>query len=155
MSIRADSESLRELPLFRECDLTAMQVLCFAAEKQEFSAGEDIITEGKKARAAFLILDGKALLTEGERQLAPAEPGAFLGEVAMIRSGAYAVTAKAAGTVLTMRITHELFFRVAKEYPTFGAKVLQNLSDRLSQHLRELEPIRAMLMKSRNFADLE
>lgn len=154
MGIRADSESLRELPLFRDCDPVAMQVLCFSAEKQEFTSGEDIISEGKKARAAFLILDGKAIVTEGTRNLAPAEAGALLGEVAMLRSGPYALTAKAAGNVLTLRITHELFFRVAKEYPDFGTKVLQNLSDRLSHHLRELEPVRALLNISRSFSDL-
>lgn len=154
MSIRADSESLRELPLFRDCDPVALQVLCFAAERQEFSSGEDIIAQGKKARAAFLILDGKAQVTEGSKVIATAEPGALLGEVAMLQSGPYSVTVKAHGTVMCMRISHELFVRVAKEYPSFGTGVLQNLSDRLGHHLRELEPIRALLMKSRSFADL-
>ena len=154
MGIRADSDSLREVPIFRDCDPVAMQVLCFAAEKQEFASGEEIIAQGKKARAAFLILDGRAQLVNGESQVAVAEAGSLLGEVAMIQAGPYAVTAKATGSVFTLRITHELFFRVANEYPAFGAKVLQNLGDRLGQHLRELEPIRAMLLKSRSFSDL-
>jgi len=154
MSIRADSESLRELPIFRDCDPIAMQVLCFAAEKQEFASGEEIISQGKKARAAFLILEGRAQLTEGDSQVAVADPGALLGEIAMLRSGPYAITAKASGAVITLRITHELFIRVATEYPAFGARVFHNLSDRLGQHMRELEPIRALLMKSRNFSDL-
>lgn len=132
----------------------AMQVLCFAAEKQEFASGEDIITQGKKARAVFLVLDGKAQLSTTETQLATAEPGALLGELAMLNSGPYSITAKAVGTVFCLRISHELFLRVSKEYPAFGAKVLQNLGDRLGHHLRELEPIRAMLLKSRSFADL-
>jgi CRP-like cAMP-binding protein len=154
MGIRADSDSLRELPIFRDCDPVAMQVLCFAAEKQEFASGEDVITQGKKARAAFLVLDGKAQLSQGEKQLTFAEPGALLGEMAMLNSGPYSITAKASGSVFCLRISHELFVRVSKEYPAFGAQVLQNLSDRLGHHLRELEPIRALLMKSRSFADL-
>ena len=154
MSIRADSDSLRELPIFRDCDPVAMQVLCFAAEKQEFVSGEEIITQGKKARAAFLVLDGKAQITQGETQLATAEPGALLGEIAMLNSGPYSITAKASGSVFCLRISHELFVRVSKEYPAFGSKVLQNLSDRLGHHLRELEPIKALLLKSRSFADL-
>ena len=154
MGIRADSDSLRELPIFRDCDPVAMQVLCFAAEKQEFASGEDIITQGKKARAVFLILDGKAQLSNAETQLATAEPGALLGEVAMLNSGPYSITAKASGGVFCLRISHDLFLRVSKEYPAFGAQVLQNLSDRLGQHLRELEPIKALLAKSRSFADL-
>jgi len=154
MGIRGDSETLRELPIFRDCDPVALQVLCFAAERQEFSAGEDIIAMGKKARAAFLLLEGRATLSDGESDDGVAEPGAFLGELAMLRSGPYSITAKASGTVVTLRITNELFVRVAKEYPAFGARVMQNLSDRLSQHLRELEPVRALLSKSRSFADL-
>ena len=154
MSIRASSESLRELSLFRDCDLVAMQVLCFAAEKQEFASGDEIISQGKKARAAFLILDGKAQLSQGNENSAVAEPGALLGELAMLQGGPYSITAKASGTVATLRITHELFMRVAKEYPSFAAQIFQNLGDRLGQNLRELEPIRAMLNKSRSFADL-
>jgi len=60
----------------------------------------------------------------------------------------------ASGPVETARITHELFLRVVKEYPEFGRQVLQNLSDRLEGHLRELDGIRVMLTKSRNFTDL-
>jgi CRP/FNR family transcriptional regulator, cyclic AMP receptor protein len=154
MGIRADSESLRQLPLFRDCDPVAMQVLCFAAEKQEFATGEEIVSQGAKARAAFLLLDGRAMVTDGPREVAMAEPGAFLGEVAMLRAGPYAVTAKASGTVMTLRISQELFLKVVKEYPAFGARVLQNLGDRLGQHMRELEPVRVQLTKSRNFTDL-
>ena len=154
MGIRADSESLRELPLFRDCDPVAMQVLCFAAEKQEFSSGDEIITQGKKARAAFLMLDGRAQLSAEGRDVAMAEAGALLGEAAMLRAGPYSITAKASGPVVTLRVTHDLFLRVAKEYPVFGRQVLQNLADKLGQQMRDLEPVRAMLTKSRSFSDL-
>jgi len=154
MSIKVDTAALGDLPLFRDCDPVALKVLTFAAEKQEFATGEEITTFGKKARAAFLILDGKAQIYEGEDYIAMAEAGALLGEVAMLASGPYSITAKAYGTVMTLRISHELFLRVAGEFPEFGGKVLQNLGDRLGQHLRELEPIRAMLLKSRSFSDL-
>ena len=154
MGVRADSETLRAIPIFRDCDTVALQILAFAAERQEFASGEDIITQGKKARAAFLILNGQAKVRDGARDVAVAEPGAFLGEVAMVRAGPYAITATASGPVETARISHELFIRVAKEYPEFGQRVLRNLGDRLDSHLRELEGVRILLGKSRNFADL-
>ncbi len=154
MSVRADSETLRAIPIFRDCDTVALQILAFAAERQAFGAGEDIITQGKKARAAFLLLGGQASVKDGQREIALAEPGAFLGEVAMVRAGPYGITATALVPVETARISHELFLRVAKEYPDFGKRVLQNLGDRLDSHMRELEGVRVMLGKSRNFADL-
>ena len=154
MSVRADSETLRAIPVFRDCDTVALQILAFAAERQAFSAGEEIVVQGKKARAAFLILSGQASVKDGQTEVAVAEPGALLGEMAMVRAGPYAITATAVDAVETVRITHELFLRVTKEYPEFGKKVLQNMGDRLDIHMRELEGIRVMLGKSRNFADL-
>ncbi len=154
MSVRADSQTLQDIPVFRDCDPIALQILAFAAERQEFQSGEDIIEKGKKARAAFVILNGQAKLRDGTIELGYAEPGSFLGEVAMLGSGTYAISATASGTVETARISHELFVRVAKEYPEFGRGVIRNLGDKLEAHLRELEGVRVMLSKSRNFSDL-
>jgi CRP-like cAMP-binding protein len=154
MSVRADSQTLQQIPLFRDCDVVPLQIIAFAAEKQEFSSGDEIVTQGKKARAAFVILSGQAKIKNEGQEVAMAEPGAFLGEVAMLGSGNYTITATASGPVETARITHELFLRVVKEYPEFGRQVLQNLGDRLGNHLLELEGIRAMLNKSRSFTDL-
>jgi len=154
MSVRADSQTFQQLALFRDCDVVPLQILAFAAERQEFASGEEIISKDKKARAAFLILNGQAKLRNGAEELGIAEPGSLLGEVAMLRSGPYAITAVASGTVETVRISHELFVRVAKEYPEFCRAVMRNLGDRLAVQVRELEAIRVMLTKSRNFADL-
>ncbi len=154
MSVRADSQTLQQIPVFRDCDPVALQILAFAADRQEFASGEDIIAQGKKARSAFVILNGQAKLRDGTRDLGYAEPGSFLGEVAMIGTGTYALSAVASGNVETARITHELFIRVAREYPEFGRGVMRNLSEKLESHLRELESVRVMLSKSRNFSDL-
>ena len=154
MSVRADSQTLQQIPMFRDCDVVPLQIIAFAADKQEFSPGDEIVTQGKKARAAFVILSGQAKIKSEGQEVAVAEPGAFLGEVAMLGSGNYTITATASGPVETARITHELILRVVKEYPEFGRQVLQNLGDRLGSHLLELEGIRAMLNKSRSFSDL-
>jgi len=154
MSVRADSQTFQQLALFRDCDVVPLQILAFAAERQEFASGEEIISKDKKARAAFLILNGQAKLRDGAQEIGVAEPGSLLGEVAMLRSGPYAITAVASGTVETVRLSHDLFIRVAKEYPEFGRSVLRNLGDKLAGQVRELEAVRVMLTKSRSFADL-
>jgi len=153
MSVRADSETLQKIALFRGCDTVALQILAFAAERQEFASGENIIVQDKKARAAFLVLNGQVKLRDGNRDLGLAEPGSLLGEVAMIKAGPYAITAAASGPVETVRISQDLFIRVAKEYPEFGRQVLQNLGDKLEAHLRELDSVRVMLNRSRSFSD--
>ncbi len=154
MGVLADAETLRQIAIFRNCDAVPLQIMAFTAERQEFSIGEDLMTQGKKARAAFVLLNGKVSLRENDHDIGVAEPGAFLGETAMIGAGHYSITATARDIVSTARISHELFLKVAKEYPDFGRAVLQNLSEKLYQSVRELDTIRIMLDKSRKFSDL-
>lgn len=154
MSVRADAETLRQIPIFRDCESVPLQIMAFAAERQDFSAGEEILTEGKKARAAFFVLNGSVDLRQAGLAIGRAEPGSLLGEVAMIGGNASTLTAKALDLVSTARIGHELFLRVAKEYPEFGHAVLHNLSEKLVSSVREYEAVRQLLTKARKFSDL-
>jgi CRP-like cAMP-binding protein len=154
VSVRAEAETFRQVAIFRDCDSVPLQIMAFAAERQEFSIGEDIITQGKKARAAFFILNGRVALKAEGQDIGVAEPGALLGEVAMIGSGTYSLSGTARDIVSTARISHELFLKVAKEYPEFGQAVLRNLSDKLEASVREFDSVRVLLNKARKFSDL-
>jgi CRP-like cAMP-binding protein len=154
MSVRAEAETFRQVTIFRDCDSVPLQIMAFAADRQEFSIGEDIIAQGKRARAAYFILNGRVALRDQGKDIGVAEPGSLLGEVAMIGNGNYAITGTARDLVSTARISHELFLRVATEYPEFGRVVLRNLSDKLEASVREFESVRVMLNKARRFSDL-
>lgn len=154
MSVRADAETLRQIPIFRDCDSVPLQVMAFAAERQSFLPGETIIAQGTKAKSAFFIMAGSARVLHGERQVGVAEPGSFLGELAMISGALYAITAVANEPVTAARIDTALFLRVADEYPEFGRSVLLSLSRKLDLSVRELDQIRGMLVKAKGFSDL-
>ena len=154
MSVRADAETLRQISIFRDCDAVPLQILAFAAERQEFAIGEEILTEGKKARAAYIILNGNVELRRQNQNIGRAEPGALLGEVAMIGGNQSSITAVAMDIVSTACVSHELFIRVVTEYPEFGKSIFRNLSDKLEGSVRELDVVRVMLNKARQFSDL-
>ena len=44
MSVRADADTLRRIPIFADCDPVPLQVIAFAAERQHFAAGEQIVS---------------------------------------------------------------------------------------------------------------
>lgn len=154
MSVRADAESLRQIPIFRDSDPIALQVMAFAAERQNFLPGETIIGQGKKAKSAFFLMSGTAKVLNGENEIGQAEPGAFFGELAMISGALYAVTAIANTAVTAARIDNALFLRVADEYPEFGKSVLYALSRKLDSSVKELDSIRGQLIRARSFSDL-
>ncbi|MEO6608569.1 MAG: cyclic nucleotide-binding domain-containing protein [Aestuariivirga sp.] len=154
MSVGASAEILRALPIFADCETVPLQIIAFTADRQEFSAGEEIITQGKKARAAFLVLSGQIRLLAAAQEIGLADPGTLLGEIAMIGAGAYSISAVALDTVSTARISRELFLKVAREYPQFGATVVRNLGDKLDASVRQLDSVRVLLDRSRKFSDL-
>lgn len=158
MSVRADAETLRQIPIFADCDSVHLQVLAFASERQTFSTGAAIIKQGERAESAYLILSGFAEIRQRHglefRQLATAGPGSLLGEIAMIGRTVYAVTATATTPIATARIDHALFMRVANEYPEFGTTVFNTLARRLDSASLEFEGARNKLMRAKSFGDL-
>jgi CRP-like cAMP-binding protein len=158
MSVRADAETLRQIPIFAECEPVHLQLLAFASERQHFVSGEAIISQGKKAKSAFLLLSGNADIQQmtglQSQSVATAEPGAFLGEVAMIGQTTYAITALALGSVSTARIDHALFLRVANEYPEFGQSVFRVLARRLESSMQDFDSVRGKFMRMKSFLDL-
>jgi CRP/FNR family transcriptional regulator, cyclic AMP receptor protein len=158
MSVRADAETLRQIPIFADCEPVHLQLLAFASERQQFVTGEAIISQGQKAKSAYLILNGNADIrqTKGLKTdvIARAEPGTFLGEVAMIGKTTYAISAVALDQVSAARIDHDLFLRVANEYPEFGQTVFSALARRLDHTVREFDGVRAPFMRGKSFSDL-
>jgi CRP-like cAMP-binding protein len=157
MSVQADAETLRQIPIFANCQPVHLQLLAFASERQRFATGDMIIEQGQQAKSAFLILNGSADIfqkTSGRVQsIATAEPGTLLGEAAMIGRGIYAVSARAAEPVATARIDYSLFLRVATEYPEFGQTVLAALARKLEASMQEFETVRPQFTRARSFSD--
>lgn len=158
MSVRADAETLRNIPIFAECDTVPLQVLAFAAERQNFAAGESLLTLGEVGSAAYLILSGKAEIRAGKggqcEVIGQAEPGAFLGEVAMIAKAPYSVSVVAVSPLVAAKIDRKLFLKVADEYPEFGIAVFKALAGKLDGSLGEFNSARDMLVRARSFLDL-
>lgn len=105
MSVKADVETFRRIPIFAECDPVHLQVLAFSAGRQSFAAGETLMREDDPADAAFLILSGETTLrARREGAIGTAGAGALLGEVAMIGARPYALTVAASEPVTALRI---------------------------------------------------
>ena len=155
MSARADAESLRRIPIFKECESVPLQVLAFASERQFFPKGSFLVEEGQRVQAAYFILDGTAQILRSGEVIGRAEPGSLLGETAMLGNSPATLSARAENEVRCARIDAQLFQRVASEYPEFGQAVLAALSERLNASVKELDVVRIQLSRARNFSSLK
>jgi len=148
MSVRAEAGVLQLIPLFADCDKAHLQVLAFAAEKVEFAPGQYVFRDGERGNAAYLILQGTAdvQIREGTgiRLAGQLEPGAFAGELSMIAGLPYTVSIFATSRLITAKISRELFMRVAREFPDFGARVQAALARKLDQSVGELKTVKTL-----------
>jgi CRP/FNR family cyclic AMP-dependent transcriptional regulator len=151
MSVKADAETLRTIPIFADCDTVHLQLLAFSSERCQFAAGDTLVRQGEAGSDAYLLLNGEVRLTDGEETVGLAGPGAFIGEMAMIGQIAYGVTALALGPVSAARIGRSLFMRVAEEYPEFGATVFRALAQRFDRHMAELDPVKNLFDRAQSF----
>ena len=154
MSVRADAETFRSIPIFSECDPVHLQVLAFSSVRQQFEADDILLKQGLKGGAAFLILSGRADVWAGNDKVGSAGPGAMLGEVAMIGDVPYGITARASEPLSAARIDRSLFMRLATEYPEFGAAVFKALARKLGQAMTELEPVQDKFERAQTFRNL-
>ena len=155
MSVRADVETIRNIPIFSECEAAHLQLLAFSAVRETFEPGARCCPRARLGSAAYLILNGQVELSTKEAgTLGEAGPGALLGEVAMIGASPYSVTARALETVSTARIDRDLFLRVAQEFPEFGTAVMHALARKLEQSVQELGEARQLFQKARSFRSL-
>lgn len=152
MSVRADAETLRAIPIFADCDPVALQVLAFSSERQFFEPGEPILKHGFKGAPAYLILSGSVdTFGEGMQPLGQAGPGTLIGEVSMIGQLPCTITATATSMVTAARISRALFVRVAEEYPEFGRAVFRAMARKLDDSLRDLIETQDLFKKARSF----
>jgi CRP-like cAMP-binding protein len=155
MSVRADVETIRNIPIFSECEAAHLQLLAFSAVRESFEPGTALVQQGSQGTAAYLILNGEVEVSTAEMGLVgEAGPGALLGEVAMIGGSPYSLTARAINTVSTARIDRELFLRVAQEFPEFGTAVMRALARKLELSLQDLGEARQLFQKARSFRSL-
>jgi CRP-like cAMP-binding protein len=155
MSVRTSTETLKQIPLFAECDPAHLQTMAFAGERVEFAAGTDIFRAGGSGSAAYLLILGEAEVWqakgEGRITVATARSGAFLGELAMIAGVAYSLNVTAKSPIIATRISRDVFLRVVGEFPDFGSQVLSALSHKLTGSVSEFDRIRHMLQKVPSF----
>ncbi len=159
MSIKASVGYLRQLPLFGACDDMYLQLLAFSSPRIAFKPGETIIRAGDKDAVAFLIVAGEADVWVSDDDLkktvATAGPGILAGEMAMIAEIPYPANVTAMCEVTAVRLTRELFMRVATEYPDFATQVYRGLEQRLDSSISALNRVRKLFDGAQSFSGLK
>ena len=138
---------LRRMPLFRHLIYKEILRVLNVTTVREFEPGEEIIKEGTPGDEMFVLLRGKIRLHKNEAFITFLEPGAHIGEMALIdRRQPRSASATAEERSRLLILTRKDFYEIIRKEPQLSTKLLwsftQVLADRLRKTTAELSGAR-------------
>jgi len=149
MTIEDDIAFLERVPALRRLGAPALRILAIGAESYSLEAGQLLFAAGEPADCAYVIQRGSFHLKperprDGE---AIAEPGALLGESALVRETRRPATATAREDSIVLRISRAMFLKMLENYPDAAQRLRELIAARADQWADEMENVRAALAR--------
>ncbi|MBZ6076314.1 Crp/Fnr family transcriptional regulator [Microvirga puerhi] len=137
MTLEAEVQSLRQVPMFRDIDPARLKLLAFTSERVQFAGGQRFFSQGDAADAAYVILDGRAQVLldtpHGEIRVAELGENALVGEMGILSDTPRSATIMAAIPTTALRIDKRVFLELLAQFPQMALAVMRELAKRLEQ----------------------
>lgn len=130
-------DALSKVPLFDGLSRKELAELAKVTEDVEVKPGKVLCREGESGREFFLVLEGEAEVTKGEKSLAKVGPGDFFGEVALVERVPRIATVTATTPLRFFVMTSHAFWQLIDDKPEIERKVLRALARRVYDTLGE------------------
>jgi len=130
--------ALRQMPFFADLGDDELGEVIRIGSHQHFDAGGTIVEQGDVGDAMYIVLEGRAQVDVGGR-FHNLEPGAFVGEMALIRRRKRSATVRAVDAVTALRIGAEDFQSFLMEHPSVAIAMLGAVIDRLNEVQERVE----------------
>jgi CRP-like cAMP-binding protein len=144
LALDDDIRLLSGVELFQSFTPDQLRLLAFGAENMRLASGQLLYEAGVEADGAFVVATGRIGLfrenAEGERALlGEAEPGAMLGELALIADTVRPTGAVAVEDTELVRLSRKLFHRILQEYPELAAALRDHIARDLNKMVGEID----------------
>ena len=122
---------LSQVPMFRALSKKDLGLVARLAENYDVDAGMVLVQEGKRESQFYLIVDGQAQVTRGNRTVATLGPGEYFGELALLDPGPRNATVTAVTDMEVLELGSREFGGLLEEVPGIARKLLAGLARRL------------------------
>jgi CRP-like cAMP-binding protein len=137
MTLEAEVQSLRQVPMFRDIDPARLKLLAFTSERVQFAEGQRFFSQGDASDAAYVILEGRAnvLLNTPNGEIKVAELGgnALVGEMGILSDTPRSAAIMAAEPTTALRIDKRVFLELLAQFPQMSLAVMRELAQRLER----------------------
>lgn len=153
MDVSQEAEMLRNVPLFSGLAASELKLLAFTSELHCFAPGETLMRQGEAADCAYVVLEGEvdvvAETGSGEFVVAVLGRNSVPGEIGVLTDAPRTATVRARGPVQALRISPEVFLRLASGRPERALHVMRQLSTHIANDLRALASLKEELQKAK------
>lgn len=137
MTLEAEVQSLRQVPMFKDIDPARLKLLAFTSERVQFAANQRFFSQGDPSDAAYVILDGRAQVLlntpNGEIQVAELGSNALVGEMGILSDTPRSATIMAAEPTTALRIDKRVFLELLAQFPQMSLAIMRELAQRLER----------------------
>ncbi len=152
MDVSDEAEMLQKVPLFSGLSASERKLLAFTSQLQCFAPGDALMRQGEPADCAYVILEGEVEVlgstSAGDFVVATLGRNAMPGEVGVFTDAPRTATVRAKGPVRALRISPEVFLRLASGKPDRALQVMRQLSTLIANDLRTLASLKEELQKA-------
>lgn len=121
---------LRNVPglrQYRDRDLARIAPL---VDEADIAEGEVLIEQGRAGLSAYIIVDGEALVTVGDKEVGRLGAGDFVGEMALLDHSPRSATVTAVTEMRVLAMNPQSFATILNQ-PNIGWRVAAGLAERL------------------------
>ena len=144
MNLNEEVEVLKGVPLFSKIEPATLKLIAFTSERMTYGSGQEVCHQGDPGDAMYVILGGVADVLidsdKGPLRVAELKKNGFFGETAILCNAPRNATIKASESLLTLKISKDMFYRLVSEVPAVAIEMLRELALRVedtNQKLRE------------------
>ena len=144
MNLNEEVEVLKGVPIFSKIEASKLKLIAFTGERMTFGTGQEVCHQGEPGDAMYVILGGVADVLidtdKGQIRVAELKKNGFFGETAILCDAPRNATIKANESLLTLKISKDMFYKLVSEFPTIAIEMMRELAHRVedtNQKLRE------------------
>jgi CRP/FNR family transcriptional regulator, cyclic AMP receptor protein len=122
-------EQLATVPLFAACSKRELGLISQLSTGVSVPADETLTQEGEMGREFFVILDGRASVSQDGRRVGILRPGDYFGEIALISDSERTATVVADTPMRLEVIERREFEGLLDKVPSLSRKLMRGMAD--------------------------
>ena len=126
---------IKKVPLFSKLSKKGLEEVAHIADELDLPKGKVMAEEGDRGREFFVLLEGEADVTKGDRSINTIHGGDFFGEIALVTKMPRTATVTATTDVRVLVITERDFGSLLKHSAEVGLSVAEALAERMAPEL--------------------